>query len=122
MRGSGGPGRILAAGLGAILLISGLGAVSLGAEAAPAGVWLVVVGLLLLVASIVERWRYRSETADRAGLPIGPGGGEPTDSPLEARFQRTEERFVDPTSGRTMRVWLDRTSGERRYVAEDQPG
>jgi hypothetical protein len=26
---------------------------------------------------------------------------------------------VDPTSGHTMRVWLDRASGERRYLAED---
>jgi len=27
--------------------------------------------------------------------------------------------FVDPTSDRRMRVWLDQATGERRYRAED---
>jgi hypothetical protein len=73
----------------------------------------------VIVAAMIERRRYRSETADRSGLPIGPGGGEPIGEPLEARFRRTDEVFVDPTSDRRMRVWLDGTSGERRYRAED---
>jgi hypothetical protein len=119
MRGSGGLGRAMAAGVGTIFVLSGLGGVSIGGASAQAGVWLVVAGLVLITASVLERWRYRSESADRSGLPIGPGGGEPTDRPLEPRFEQTEERFVDPTSGHTMRVWLDRTSGERRYLAED---
>jgi hypothetical protein len=117
--GAGGLGRVLAAGLGAILVISGLGAVALGPESAPSGVWMFVIGLVLVIASLVERLRYRSETAERSGLPIGPGGGEPTGEPLDTRFQRTDEVFIDPTSNRRMRVWLDRTSGERRYRAED---
>jgi hypothetical protein len=37
---------------------------------------------------------------------------------MEARFMRTDERFVDPTSHLTMRVWIDPTTGERRYRAE----
>ena len=101
------------------MVLGGLVSIGLGGEARPTGVWLVVAGLVVIVAALVERRRYRSETADRSGLPIGPGGGEPIDEPLEARFRRTDEVFVDPTSDRRMRVWLDGTSGERRYRAED---
>lgn len=61
-----------------------------------------------------------SESAERASLPTGPGGGEPMGEALDGRFRRTDEVFVDPTSGRRMRVWLDGASGERRYRAEGQ--
>jgi hypothetical protein len=119
MRGSGNIGRGLAIALGGLMVAGGLGLVAIeGSDAAPAGVWAVVVGLVLIVAAILERLRYRSESADLSGLPIGPGGGEPTGEPLEPRFQPTDEAFVDPTSGRQMRVWLDPRSGERRYRAE----
>ncbi len=49
---------------------------------------------------------------------VGPGDGEPPDATLEPRFRPTDEVFMDPTSGRKMRVWLDPRSGERRYRAE----
>lgn len=119
MPGSGNLGRVLAAIVGGLMAISGLAGVSQGGVPAQTGVWLVVVGLGLIVAAAIERLRYRSESAERTRLPVGPGGGEPTGEALEARFQRTEEAFIDPTTGRQMRVWLDRTSGERRYRAED---
>jgi hypothetical protein len=119
VRGAGSTGQVLAGVVGGLLVLSGLASVGLAGSAAGTGVWLVVVGLVLIVAALLERRRYRSEAADRSGLPIGPGGGEPTGEPMDGRFQRTEERFVDPTSGHTMRVWLDRTTGERRYRAED---
>jgi hypothetical protein len=38
--------------------------------------------------------------------------------PLEARFKPTGELFVDPTSGQRMRVVIDPSNGERRYIAE----
>ena len=119
MRGSGSVGRLLAAILGGSMVLGGLASISLGGPSAQAGVWLVVVGLALIIAAVVERWRYRSETAERDDLPVGPGGGEPTGESLESRFQRTGELFIDPTSDRRMRVWLDTTSGERRYRADD---
>ena len=120
MRGSGGIGRGLLIVFGTLLTLAGLASVADGGAAAAApGVWLVVVGLVLIVVAIIERFRYRSEVAERAGRPGGPGGGEPTGQPLESRFQRTDEVFVDPTSERRMRVWLDRQSGERRYRAEN---
>ncbi len=119
MRGSGSVGRALAFVVGGLMVLSGLASVAIDGAAGAAGAWLVIVGMVLMIAAVLERWRYRSESADRAGLPIGPGGGEPTDQPLDDRFRRTEEIFVDPTSGRRMRVWLDGSSGERRYRAED---
>jgi hypothetical protein len=118
MRGSGFPGRVILAGFGVLLVLGGLLTISASREAALSGVWAVVAGLVFLVVALIERLRYRSEDADISGLPIGPGGGEPTTEALDVRFQRTDEAFVDPTSGRRMRVWLDPASGERRYRAE----
>ena len=94
-----------------LLLISG------GGEAALAGVWPMIIGGGLLIAVILERQRYRSQAAEPGGDRAGPGGGEP--DPLPAQFERTEERFVDPTTHRVMRVFVDPRSGERRYLAED---
>ena len=80
------------------------------------GFWLVVGGIALIVGVVIETSRYRSQTAERDRLPPGPGGGETTS--LEPRFRPTEEVFVDPTSNRRMRVYMDANTGERRYVAE----
>jgi hypothetical protein len=49
-----------------------------------------------------RRWGRRHAEAERP---------EPTWLP-------TTERFVDPTTSRIMRVWLDPGDGSRRYVAE----
>ena len=83
------------------------------------GLFLVGTGVALIVGALLERMRYRSAAADGVAAPIGPGGGEPTDRPMEPRFQRTDEQFVDPTTSVRMRVWLDPGTGERRYRAED---
>lgn len=34
-----------------------------------------------------------------------------------AHWTRTSEVFIDPTTSRTMRVWLDETD-QRKYIAE----
>ncbi|MEO6920598.1 MAG: hypothetical protein ABI171_16575 [Collimonas sp.] len=66
----------------------------------PAAFPLTTWGLILLFAVLLERWRYhRPHKAD------------------EGPWQETGERFVDPESGRTMRVLYSPSSGERRYVA-----
>jgi hypothetical protein len=82
------------------------------------GWWLMVLGGAVALLVVLERQRYRSAAAERAGLQPGPGGGEDLDRPLEPRFSATEEVFVDPPTGRRMRVWLDARTGERRYRAE----
>jgi hypothetical protein len=103
--------------IGGLMILGGLAAITLGGQNAAAGLWSVVVGGVLVIAAVLERTRYRSEQADRSNEPPGPGGGEPTGA-VEARFQRTDEVFVDPTTGRRMRVLLDPRTGERRYMAE----
>ncbi len=103
--------------VGALLAIGGLAWMTLGAAEAVQGLWLVAMGGFLLIVAVLERRRYRSQAADAASEPIGPGGGE-LPGPVEARFRPTDEVFLDPTSGRRMRVLLDPSTGERRYVAE----
>ena len=106
----------LAIGLaGAVLAFGGLAASAAGAGFS--GLWAAALGAGLIVAVVIERQRYRSEAADRAFEPSGPGGGEPPGT-LEPRFRPTDELFVDPTTKHTMRVHVDPRTGERRYVAE----
>ena len=76
-------------------------------------------GVILVIGALIERLRYRSASAERSAEAPGPGGGEPLDRPMDGRFVRTDERFVDPTTHASMRVWLDPTTGERRYRAEE---
>ena len=106
--------------VGGVLLLGGLAAVLVGGEGGlvAAGLWAILSGGVLLAAVVLERFRYRSEHAERTSAPPGPGGGEELDAPLERRFQRTDEVFEDPTSRVRMRVWLDPATGERRYRAE----
>jgi hypothetical protein len=85
-------------------------------DTATAGWWLLVVFGAVSVLVVLERQRYRSHAAD--GTTPGPGGGEDPGRPLEPRFRSTDEVFLDPTTGRRMRVWVDSRTGERRYRAE----
>ena len=105
----------------AILMIAGgfLTIAAGGPGMAVFGLWNAVIGLVLLAAIFLERRRYRSEPGERLGEPAGRGGGEPHGTVLEARFQPTQETFEDPTTRHRMRVWLDATTGERRYLHED---
>jgi hypothetical protein len=106
--------------LGAGLLLTVLGLSMLGAAEAPGvGLYPLFLGLALIVAAAIERTRYRSEASEVSAAEPGPGGGEPSGTALDPRFRPTEERFVDPTSGVRMRVWLDPIAGERRYLAEE---
>jgi hypothetical protein len=112
--------RLLVIALGLTMVVGGLAFIAAeGPAGSLTGLWLVVIGIAFIVATLIERVRYRSEAADRLGDPHGPGGGEPLGAAIEPRFTRSDEVFIDPTSGRTMRVWVDPGSGERRYVAED---
>jgi hypothetical protein len=40
----------------------------------------------------------------------------PLDAPPGPDWVKTEERFVDPSSGETLDVWFHASSGERAYV------
>ncbi len=110
--------RVIVVTVGVLLFLAGVAVTLSGApESAAAGIALLVMGGGLIVVVVLERARYRSEAADAAAEPVGPGGGE-VEGSLEPRFQRTEELFIDPTTRRRMRVFLDPRTGERRYRAE----
>ena len=111
--------RVIVGVVSVLIFLSGFVVILAGREYALSGIWALVLGGLGIIAVVLERGRYRSEAAERAGAHPGPGGGE--DGAMEGRFQRTEEMFIDPTSGTRMRVWIDPESGERRYRAEGAP-
>ena len=68
---------------------------------------------------LIARTAKLSSQTSKMPPPVpGPGGGESLNAPMEPRFRRTDELFEDPSSRRTMRVWLDPATGERRYRAE----
>jgi hypothetical protein len=109
--------RLALGGLGALMLLGGIAVAAAGpGGGVVAALVLFVPGAVLLAGVILERTRYRSLAAERSGDGHGPGGGE-TASP-DGRFRPTDERFIDPTSGVPMRVFVDPRSGERRYVPE----
>jgi len=62
----------------------------------------VVVGAAVVVAIAMSFF------VRRHGEAVTPAGD----------WQRTDEVFVDPTTGRRMRVWIDPVDGARHYVAE----
>ena len=110
--------RGLVVAFGLTLMVLGLGWIVSAKEAWAAGLSWVAIGGFLVLAVAFERQRYRSEAAEKANVPAGPGGGEKRDELLEPRFRPTAEVFIDPTTGHRMRVLADPDSGERRYVAE----
>ena len=110
--------RLALGGVGVLLLIGG---VAIGVTTGIPGngffaIEMILGGVIFMVVAVVEISRYRSSSAELGHETPGPGGGEP--GPLDGRFRRTDEVFVDPTSKRTMRVFVDANTGERRYVAE----
>ncbi len=103
--------------LGGLVMMAG-GLLMMISVDAVAGLSLVIPGGAVVGLVAIERGRYRSAAAERAGLASGPGGGERAAEPLEGRFQPTAEVFIDPVGGQRMRVLVDPASGERRYQAE----
>jgi hypothetical protein len=102
--------------VGGLLFLGGMATIGVGGPDAPAGAWGILFGSAVMIVAVLQRSRYRSDAAERSHVDPGPGGGEL--GMLEPRFTATTELFVDPTSGRLMRVYVDRRTGERRYLAE----
>jgi hypothetical protein len=89
--------RIWAIAIGVILFVCGL---VLWADGGT--LILAFFGAVIAVTAAVER--------SYGNLRSRPSGG---------RWRATDERFVDPESGRLVTVWLDPATGERRYVSDD---
>ena len=105
--------------IGFLLMLAGLAVVTVAPViSVVAGLELVGFGAFLVVVVAIERRRYRSASAELTNAEPGPGGGEPASSQLEALFRPTAELFIDPTTGQRMRVLIDPSNGERRYISE----
>lgn len=65
------------------------------------GSMMVIFGLVILITAALE-----------------PVYGRPGGRPIGGPWQPTDERFVDPESGKLVTVWFNPGSGERRYVEE----
>lgn len=85
------------------LLILGFGLTVIGI-----GLWIrdkcvfnpfLIWGVILVIAVLFERWRYRHNEHIH-----------------DRQWQVTGEIFEDPETGQTMEVHYDPVSGERRYV------
>jgi len=66
-----------------------------------AGSYALGFSALIVVGTVFERWRYR-----------------PGSAPAGADWQPTGERFEDPQTGKTVQVFYDPRSGQRRYVSD----
>lgn len=65
-----------------------------------AGANVLGMGGLIILGTAFERWRYHPKNGQ-------PGAG----------WEPTGERFEDPHTGKTVQVFYDPKSGERRYVS-----
>jgi hypothetical protein len=86
---------IVVAGL---LTCIGIGLIASGVHAP--GWQVLALGVIILVGTLFERWRYRR-----------------IEKPSNGRWQRTDEQFIDPSTGDPVEVMFDPSTGERRYVA-----
>jgi hypothetical protein len=66
------------------------------------------MGIALLVVAALVVLFLITWTVRRHGEAQLPAAG----------WQRTDEVFIDPTTNRRMRVWIDPQDGSRRYVPE----
>ena len=97
--------RLAAAALGALLVVVGvLGPFSVN-QPFWTGIYFIGLGVGLIVITIIGESRYWPSRRESDGA-----------------LRPTDERFIDPTSGTPMRVWIDPQSGERIYRPEtEQP-
>src|ERR1700690_2650134 len=94
--------RVILAFVGAITILVGLALITVDGDRST-GLITILIGAAVLIAVVYERSRYRSAEADVRNARPGPGGGEPLGA-LPPGFRATTEVFLDPASGRRMRV------------------
>jgi cell division protein FtsW (lipid II flippase) len=92
--------RLIVGAFGAVMVATGLLLFAAGGEAAWSGAYALVVGAVAVATALFERSRYARTTR------------------AQERLRATDERFIDPTSGQRIRVWIDPASGERTYLPD----
>jgi hypothetical protein len=81
---------------GCLILVLGVYLCTLGP--AFGGIQTLIGGAIFLLGTLFERWRYNNKNV-----------------PMDADWQATGERFMDPATGKNMEVFYDPRSGERQY-------
>ena len=94
--------RTIVITVAAIFACVGIGLIACGVHAP--GWQVLAFGVIVLIGTLFER-RYRG-----------------TQEPRNGNWQRTDEQFIDPTSGESVEVMFDPSTGERRYVAGTPSG
>lgn len=84
-----------------VLLLAG-GAITAGYGLPIFPLWLLAVGGVITVGTVCERVFYKPLLREK------PGAG----------WVRTEERFIDPHTGKMVDVFYQPTSGDRQYVSQ----
>jgi hypothetical protein len=87
----------------AILTCVGIALIACGVHAP--GWQALAMGVIVLIGTLFERWRYRR-----------------IEEPPTGDWQRTGEQFIDPSTGHAVEVMFDPRTGERRYVAGKSRG
>ncbi|HTJ64740.1 MAG TPA: hypothetical protein VL899_13120 [Alphaproteobacteria bacterium] len=90
--------RVFITAIGALMILGGV-IVSATGIAGPA-LWLFVMGAVLVIGTAFERVFYKPL------VTATPGAG----------WTDTGERFVDPETGKTVKVLYNAASGERQYA------
>ena len=90
--------RTVVIAVAGILTCVGIGLIAFGVHTP--GWQALALGLIVLVGTVFERWRYRRVEEQSNG-----------------QWQRTDEKFIDPSTGDPVEVMFDPRTGERRYVA-----
>jgi hypothetical protein len=86
--------------LGVGIALFAAGVLGLTLNGGPAMLGPLTFGVLLLLGTVFEPHYKRNQS-----------------SPPQDGFALTGERFQDPTEGKTVEVWYNKTTGERRYVS-----
>jgi hypothetical protein len=95
-------GAVLAVGV--VMLLAGLGIAVAWPVGVGASLWLLVVGGLITVGTILERVIYKPLQRK------APGAG----------WVKTAERFIDPDTGQPVDVFYNPATGERQYVSPEK--
>jgi hypothetical protein len=87
--------------------------------------WALLLGAIVTVAGLVLFWRFGGSpmlliigALVFVTAALEPIYGRANGKPVGGKWQPTDERFVDPDTGKLVTVWFDPKTGERCYVDE----
>ncbi len=93
------PLRIVVAAIAVAALLAGFSIYAHDPMAFIPAIWFGIIGIALLIGVLFERVRYKHLVRE------SPAGSSPT-----------QERFIDPASGKLVQVYFNAATGERSYV------